>query len=240
MLIVKSSLLSSINKIGHGFSTKVGLDRKAPYYFNTSENVGDCFENVLENRTAFLNTIGISGNSVAWQEQIHGDTIRIVEAPGKQGQSDAMITSAKGIALAVSSADCAAVLIYDSGNDVIAAVHSGWKGTELRITFKTLDKLKSDFGSSPEKLYAFVAPCISGQNYEIGEEVACRFNEKYLFQNNGNIYLDIKKANYDMMLEAGLSENKIEISTLCSFSNHQFLHSYRRDGKKSGRAWGVI
>ena len=240
MLILKSALFDKYENVVFGFSTKIGLDREAPYYFNMSQSVGDEKHIVNENRDAFFRSLGIEANHVVFQKQIHSDIVKIVEEPGNAGECDAMITSKPGLSLAVSSADCTAVFIYDSQNNVIAGVHSGWRGTDKKILSRTLNLLSENFNSKPENLFAYISPAARQENYEVGQEVADLFDIKYLHMNNGKIYLDVPGANLDLLIKFGIPEKNIEASGLCSVANHQFLHSYRRDGQSSGRAFGVI
>lgn len=245
MQIIKSKLFEIFPEIIFGFSTKIGLNRREPYYINLSHNVGDNPQIVDENREYFLNGLGLSVEQTAFQKQVHGDVIKFVEKPGFIGESDAMITKQNGIALAISSADCTPIFIYDYQNKTIAAVHSGWRSTQMKILKKTLNNLKHHFSSNPEKLFCFIGPSISQKNYEVGSEVAALFDSKYLRiqkgDNNSNkIFLDVKQANLDMLLEFGIPNSQIEVSPICSYEEKELTHSFRRDGKLSGRALGII
>ena len=144
MKIIRSKLLKQFPEIIFGFSTKEGLHRLDPYYFNLSKKVGDNEERVAENRKYFFDYLGIEENKTAFQLQVHGEEIKITEEPGLLGESDALITSKTNLGLAISSADCAAIFIYDPKKKVIAAVHSGWKGTAKKILTKTLFMLKAE------------------------------------------------------------------------------------------------
>lgn len=238
--IIQSNLFRKFPEIIFGFSTKIGLNRKEPYYFNMSYSVGDKKEIVEENRREFFKELGLNPANVAYQKQIHSDIVKIIEKPGYAGLSDALITQVPEIALAISSADCAAIFIYDTKNKIIAAVHSGWKGTYKKILKKTLHLMFKNFHSNPKNLFAYIAPSISQKNYEVREDVASLFDSKYLKKIDSKIFLDIKKANEDMLIENGIPEKQIEISELCSYEEKNLLHSYRRDGKYSGRALGLI
>ena len=204
-----------------------------------SQSVGDDNQVVEENRDEFLGALGIPKERLAFQEQIHGDTVTIVDKPGFVGKSDALITSEPNLAIGVFSADCDPIFIYDSVNNVIAAVHSGWKGTEKRILEKTIKTIKSKFKSNPKDMVAFIGPAISQKRYLVDEDVAKKFDKKYYYFDEIKYHLDVTKINYDMLLSAGLSEENIDVSQLCSYEN-KFLFSYRREGKTSGRALGVI
>ena len=240
MLIIKPRIFEKYPEIKFGFNTKLGAEREAPFYFNVSYSVNDDENLVSENRELYFEALGLSSGSVAFQKQVHGNIVTYVDKPGNCGESDAMITNVKGLGLAISTADCAAIFIYDKLNKVIAGVHSGWRGTEKKILQKTLIRLKEDFNSKPENLAAYIAPSIRQKNYEVGKEVAGLFDKKYLLPNGEKYLLDVAGANYDMLKEFGIKEDNMEKSSLCSYELKELLHSYRRDGLHSGRALGII
>lgn len=239
MQVIKSEILGKFPEIIFGFSTKIGLNREAPFYFNTSKSVPDDLEIVEQNRIAFCSEIGITNQKVCFQKQIHSDIVTKVDENYKMLESDALYTKEAGYALAISSADCVPIFLYDPIAKIIAGVHSGWKGTAQNILTKTIEKIIEE-GAKPGNLLAYIGPCISGDNYQVGEEVANQFNSKYIRKLKNKMFLDLKAANLDFLINAGLHQTNIEMSDLCSFQEEKLLHSYRRDGKVSGRAIGVI
>ena len=142
MLIIKPFIFNRFPEIVFGFSTKIGQNAKPPYYFNLSYSVGDEKEIVNSNRKLFFKELGLNEKMVSYQKQVHEDKISTVNSPGNCGESDALITTKKNLGLAISSADCPAIFIYDPLQKAIAAVHSGWKGTAKQILRKTIQKLK--------------------------------------------------------------------------------------------------
>jgi hypothetical protein len=100
--------------------------------------------------------------------------------------------------------------------------------------------LSLHFNCKPENLFVFIGPSISQKNYEVGKEVAVLFDQKYLMFENGKIFLDVLNANIDFLYSFGIPETNIEISNLCTYEEKDLLHSYRRDGERSGRSLGVI
>ncbi len=94
--------------------------------------------------------------------------------------------------------------------------------------------------SNPSNLICYIGPSISQNNYEVGEEVAQKFEKEFILRKENNFYLDLKSANYKMLIEEGVKKANIQVSELCSYEYETILHSYRRDGQKSGRALGVI
>ncbi len=240
MLIIKPFIFKRFPEIIFGFTTKIGPDAKLPYYFNLSYSVGDEKEIVDSNRKLFFRELGLNEKMVSYQKQVHEDKINTVSSFGSCGESDALITTSKNLGLAISSADCPAIFIYDPKGKVIAAVHSGWRGTEKKILMKTIQKLKDEFNSDTSNLVCYIGPSISQKNYEVGEEVASKFDKEFVYINKNKFYLDVTGANFKMLIEEGVKRTNIQVSGLCSYEYENILHSYRRDGQKSGRALGVI
>jgi copper oxidase (laccase) domain-containing protein len=107
------------------------------------------------------------------------------------------------------------------------------------IALAAVRKMK-ELGGLPQNIFAFIGASASGEKYEVGLEVATLFEEKHLVDlHNGKFLLDVKAANLDQLLFAGIPADQIEVSPLCTISDER-LHSYRRDGKRSGRMLAVI
>jgi len=240
MLIIKPFIFKQFPEIVFGFSTKIGPNAKPPYYFNLSYSVSDEKEIVDYNRALFINELGLNEKMVSYQKQVHEDKINTVSSFGSCGESDALISRKKNLGLAISSADCPAIFIYDPKEKVIAAVHSGWKGTQKKILRKTIQKLKTDFNSDASNLICYIGPSISQKNYEVGEDVAAKFDIEFVVKNENKFYLNVSGANYKMLVDEGVKEVNIQVSGLCSYEYENLLHSYRREGVKSGRALSVI
>lgn len=239
-LVIKPKIYNAYQEIISGVSSKIGAGRKKPFFFNLSFSVGDDEQIVKENRNLYFNSLNLNQEKAAFQDQIHSDVITYVSTPGNCGQSDAMITDKPGLALAVSIADCTPILIYDTYKKVIAAVHSGWRGTYQKILLKTISMLVDDFHSDPKNLVCYIGPSISQINYEVDIEVAEIFPEKYSIKRDQKYFLDVSGINFDYLIEAGVKKCNIQKSTLCTFAYQNIFHSYRRDGKNSGRSLAVI
>jgi YfiH family protein len=116
--------------------------------------------------------------------QIHSDIIHVVgpqEFP--QGEDapkgDALITREPGVLLTVQTADCIPILLADTKNRAVAAIHSGWRGTSQRIAEKTLGRMQMEFDTDPLHVIAAVGPGIGGCCYEVGHEVVKEFATKF-------------------------------------------------------------
>ncbi len=240
LFIIKPYIFNKFPEITCGFTTKIGLERKEPYFFNISFAVGDDEKIVEENRSALFSSMKLDGFRIHFQKQTHSDIVRIVNSDSVPEESDAMICSESKNALVIISADCTSIFIFDSVNKIIAAVHSGWRGTQKRILEKTLNFLFDKFNSSSKDLFVYMGPSISQANYQIGDEVAELFESKYLLKIENKFYLDVSFVNYDMLMDYGVPKNQIQKSTICTYEMNELFHSYRRDGEKSGRSLGVI
>ncbi|MCB0753123.1 MAG: peptidoglycan editing factor PgeF [Ignavibacteriae bacterium] len=239
MSLQKPKIFSQFPDLIFGFSTRQNHKIDDKFGFNLSKSIGDDEKKVIENRSKFFAEFDLSLENVVIQKQTHSSIVNFVDKFVNSLEGDALITKTKNLGLAVSTADCTNIYIYDCKEKVIAAVHSGWEGTEKKILAKTIQKLKDDFNSNPQNLFIYFGPSISQQYYEVGKEFLNKFDKKYLTQNGEKYLLDLKAANKDMLLNLGVPNSQIEISEICSFENPNF-HSYRRDKKNSGRAFGVI
>jgi len=239
MVTLQSLLLGGCREVIFGFSTKIDDRTDSPFGFNLSLTVGDAGGKAEGNRQRFFKSLGLE-NRVATQNQVHSDKIIFVEKPGAQGESDAMITDKPNLGLAISTADCATIFLFEPKRKIIAGVHSGWRGTSLAILEKTITKLVQEYGANPKEIIAYLAPSISQKNYEVGVEVARHFEDKYLLPKGEKFLLNVSKINYDILCKFDVKKENIQLSTLCSLEWNSLLHSYRRDGNLSGRTLGVL
>jgi YfiH family protein len=240
-MFIRPEIFNKFPELIAAQSTREGGVSPYPLGLNLSSHVGDDPANVGENRRRFYEAIGIpDGSRFVYQNQIHSGTVNVVS--GDEGivpESDSLVTGEPNVFLAVSIADCTPILLYDPITNLIAAIHAGWRGTEQLITIATVRKMAS-LRAKVENIYAFIGASASGANYEVGTEVATLFEKDYYSElPNGKCLLDIKKANRDQLLIGGVPLEQIEICPRCTITDLN-LHSYRRDGKKSGRMFAVI
>lgn len=240
MIIIEPEIFNPFLKVKCGFASKIDSSASGPYHFNLSYSVGDKKEAVDANRKKFYSHFALQENQVATQNQIHSKNITIVDSPGNYPESDALITAKRGLGLVVSSADCLPVFIYDKQHDVIAAVHSGWRGSQQRILAAVLDTLFTEFSAHPDNLFIYFGPSISAEVYEVGAEVANQFPKKYSQSKREKYLLDIPLFNYDILRGACIPDENIQMSNHCTFTEENIFHSYRRAGQISGRALGLI
>jgi len=175
--------------------------------------------------------------NLATAKQIHSDRVLIVESPGLQGDGDALISSHPGIPVAIRTADCLPILIADSRNYVVAAVHAGWRGVVSHIASKAIQAMCQRFDSKIEDLIVAIGPGIGPCCFEVGPEVAVQFELA------GRAKVDLIETTCRQLGRNGVSRTQISASRLCSYCDPKLFESYRRDRTASGRmlSWiGVI
>ena len=239
--IIVSQMFSSFPQVSFGLSTRLGGVSPEPFGMNLSFNVGDDRIKVMQNRRIFLKSLQITGDQLAVPRQNHGDTVKVVERSGEYQGCDGLVTNKPGVFLSVSIADCLPVFFFDPSSESIAAVHAGWRGCVQKIVQKAVTKMVAEFSTKPETLMAYIGPSARVCCYEVGEEVASRFDQKFLSHNTGTRpHLDMKSFTVSLLKEIGVADSHIEISQYCTMCAAEFFHSYRRDGASSGRMMGVI
>jgi polyphenol oxidase len=254
--ILQFENLSRFSGLFHFSTTRIGGCSTNNYSsFNLGFNSGDVPENVTENRIKLCNSLEINPDRLIFPKQTHTATIRTITTDffdlNKEGQkyflneTDAVITNLKNICVAVKTADCVPVLLFDQRQKVVAAIHAGWRGTAQNIVLKTIHKMAEEFGSDPCDLFAGIGPSISPEVYEVGEEVWNKFAPEFFHATDPpkscKKLLDLWSANFHQLIIAGVPDNQIEIANICTLSNPNQFFSARRDGLRTGRmATGIM
>ncbi len=188
--MLKSKKLNCFKNIRHGFFNKKGGVSKGIYKsLNCGHGSDDEIKNVRKNINKVCKKIGCNKNNLILLNQIHSNIVhKISKISKKRLKGDSLVTDKKGIALGILTADCAPVFIYDPINNLISALHAGWKGAYKNIISKTLKQFKSK-GSNLNNLIAVIGPCISKRNYEVKKD----FFHKFVKREKSNIFFFIRK-----------------------------------------------
>ena len=143
----------------------------------------------------------------------------------------------------VLAADCVPVLMYDPRVRVIAAVHAGWRGTVGRITAKTVERMREEFGCEPRDVIVGIGPSIGPCCFEVGEEVVEAAREGLgdltgLIEPGkqaGKYLLNLWEANRRQLRQVGVEDIRIEVAGICTVCHHDRFFSYRGDRGNTGR-----
>jgi YfiH family protein len=156
-------------------------------------------------------------------------------------EGDGMATSLRGVVLAVASADCVSIALFDPVRSAGAILHAGWRGTRSRIVRAGVETLQQSFGSRPESLRAMIAPSIGPCCYRVGRDVLEEFRTAGhvldgLWREEGDGgFLDLAGMNRRALLESGMDPARIYSSGLCTHCLPTLFPSYRREGAGAGR-----
>ena len=208
----------------------------------SSRSTGDFRERSHEES---LELLGDDDLDLATVRQTHSATVwrveQSLEARPERLEGDALIGGQRGILMGVRTADCGPILIVDHRRRAAAAVHAGWRGSAARIAECAVGAMARELGSAPEDLEAVLGPCIGSARYEVGEEVAERFEAESIRRPAGapRPFLDLTEANQRQLLRAGLAPERVHVADFCTYDDERF-HSHRRDGATAGRMLAVV
>ncbi len=195
-------------------------------------------------------------------KQVHGN--RVLQ-PGEIAQllaqnpqqtlpeGDGVLTTSTNQSVWVASADCTPVLIADSAVGEVAAIHAGWRGTAKRIVPEAIARFLAQ-GSELENLLVAMGPAITGEVYQVSEQVAAEvvasvvdFADKELPNSPiledsepGKVRLDVRRVNELQIQQLGIKPEQISIAPLCTYQQPEYLFSYRRSQEKKVQWSGIV
>ncbi|MFN3360088.1 MAG: peptidoglycan editing factor PgeF [Pseudanabaenaceae cyanobacterium] len=169
-------------------------------------------------------------------KQVHGNRCVYGLALVQQAlEADGLWLDGKGArSIWVCTADCVPILVGDSQRGTVAAIHSGWRGTAAKILPLMVETLQQQ-GSHLEDLLFALGPAISGENYQVGQEVADRVLSTISQPvgvlpdpSPGHARLDLRLVQQQQLLELGVPPHHIAIAPYCTYANPHLFYSYRR------------
>lgn len=232
--------LAAEPRLVHGISTRP---------WNVSFTAGAAHGDPREGRRRLLGSLGLDPAKAVVAGQVHGDHLAWVSArdakagafvPGQAvPETDGLATSEPGVGLVVTAADCPPVLLWDSEASLVAAVHSGWRGTARRIVPKAVEQLCAR-GARPSRLRAGIGPGIGPCCYEVGAEVAehvpAAFRGAVVRRGEGGSRrLDLPLWIERQLLESGVEPSRIERMPLCTACRTDLFFSHRAERGRCGR-----
>jgi YfiH family protein len=239
--------LSKMSSIKHFVSDRASHSNENEFTLSLSSSPDRMM--VLRNRSFLASAMGIVDSELYFPSQVHKTKILHVSRATSRDElleTDALVTAEPRICIAVMSADCVPILLYDRKNRAVGAVHSGWRGTVARILEKSLNEMQRLFGTHGADVYAGIGPSVSTESYEVGEEVVAEVKTSFGKINglltptqHGKAKLDLWKANSIQLREFGVPAGQIEVSNLCTVKNNQHFFSARK-GDKGRFAAGIM
>ncbi len=224
--------------------------------FNITQYCGDSAENVAANRALLCSKLKIDDTRLILPHQTHGTNILEIDkaflaldASSRAERLyavDAIFTREKEVCIGVSTADCIPVLLHDEESGAVAAIHAGWRGTVAGIVEKSIFAMKKACCMNPATTKAIIAPGISLDAFEVGDEVYDAFceasfpMERVARRYGKKWHIDLPEANRLQLIACGLNETNIFLSGICTYTSCDEYFSARRLGINSGRIFNGI
>jgi YfiH family protein len=194
-----------------------------------------------------LNALAPAIHGLRWGRQVHGREIASITGDPDRGfggaacvgECDALVTTEPGVGLMVWTADCVPILLEGPG--VVAAIHSGWRGTAADIVGAVVHTFAVDYGVAADQIHAVLGPAISGPQYEVGTGVINALeavgSDDDAWRRDNRVDLRLFLAG--RLRRLGVKPGSIGVIGPCTASTAQ-LASYRRDGVDAGRQWSLV
>lgn len=237
-----------------GFSTRRGGSSLSPFdSLNCGLHVADDPAAVVKNRERLIKLQNVPFASWTCANQIHGSTIYQVQATdiGKGRDSlnlaipgvDGLYTCESNLFLASFYADCVPIFFIDPTKRLIGIVHAGWKGTVAQIGKKLIQRWKEEFNSALSDIKVVIGPAIGGCCYEVDDTVMDQVKpflnllskKAITVKCNRKYQIDLKQINFDLLNQAGIRSEHIEVSEWCTSCNTDLFYSHRKENGVTGR-----
>lgn len=249
--------MDAVPFIRHGFSTRLGGVSEGVFAsMNLSFTRGDRTEAVRENFERFCQAIGVDWRKVVISAQEHHTVVREVTADDigrgitrdrEYTDVDGLMTNVPGVVLCTQYADCVPLFFADPVKRVVATSHSGWKGTVAQIGAVTVRRMQETYGCDPQDILAGIGPSIGPCCFEVDSPVSeafasLPFADERIIRNDGNgkYHIDLWETNRRILLGAGLTEEHITVTDLCTKCHSETFWSHRITGWDRGSLAGFI
>jgi YfiH family protein len=239
--LLRFSALARQPELAHAITTKP---------WNMACHCGPDADLAIGRRLRLCQIVNLPFDRLTCAEQVHGTGLALVNGTlvgaGRSDRSsavpgvDGLLTDSPGVGLMVLSADCPLILVFDPRRPAVGVAHASWRGTVGRITYHLVDRMRMEFGSRPEKLWAGIGPSAGPDRYVVGEEVqrsaeaSLGNRNRYLRATPGGVTFDLWSANRDLLIAAGVRPDHIEVAGVCTIQDERFF-SFRREGAAAGR-----
>jgi purine-nucleoside/S-methyl-5'-thioadenosine phosphorylase / adenosine deaminase len=238
--------------VSAGVTSRSGGISTDPYSsFNQALHCGDESKAVIENRKILCRSQKISFEAYTCAEQTHSANICIVDE-GVRGSgrvnysnsiknTDALIIRNSKILINIHLADCVPIAVFDIEKKIGALIHAGWRGTAHLITHKTIEYMNKELKCHPENMIAGIGPSIGSCCFEISKGTADALSHSFNYspqiidRDSGNYRADLKQANREQLINAGLSQINIESADICTCCSKDDFYSYRGEKGTTGR-----
>ena len=243
--MIRSKKLTKIKNLKHCFFNSIGGHSKDIYKsLNCGPGSKDNKKDIKKNLQIVRKKIGKKAKNIFLVNQIHSNNLIFINKTYNnkvKPRADAIITDQTNIPIAVLTADCAPILIYDNKKRMIAAIHAGWKGAFKGIIKRTLNFMIKK-GCDPKNITAVIGPAISVKNYEVKEDFKRKFlkkdkkNYKFFKKKKSKLYFDL--TNYIHNSLKKIKIKNIDVLNIDTFDIKNKFFSARRALKLKHNDYG--
>lgn len=245
--------------IKHAYALKPGN-------YKTSGNFVDevQLQNAINDYKTLCDCLNLDYKKIIKPIQRHTANIKCIEDNGfidgpkfsnmEFDNMDGLITNKDEVVLATTNADCILLMFYDPNKNVIANIHSGWRGTFQKIAINTVNKMIKEYNCDPQDIICCICPSIRKCHFEVEDDVKDMCVEIFGYTNKTNEFIknngvkdgknkwlvDTIMINKIMLKEIGLVAENIIDCDICSVCNKEFIHSYRAEGAVYGLGTAII
>lgn len=240
----------------HGFSTRLGgVSEGHLASLNLGIHRADRPECVRENYRRFCAAIGVDERRLVMANQVHGTAVRRVSGEDVKSdlldqtpfEADGLITDVPGVALAVFSADCIPILLFDPVTGAVGACHCGWRGTAAGMAAVTVRAMGEGYGCEPSDLRCAIGPgigrCCFATDADVPEAMTAQLGvlaAAHMERAGEKWHVDLKAINRAVLLSAGVAEEHIDVCGDCTCCAHERYWSHRYTGGVRGSQAAVI
>ena len=242
--------------VRHCFTTRIGgVSTNGYASLNLGLHNGDSTANVRKNFSLVCDAVGFNADNVVFSNQVHGtNVVSVCEGLGNmqrvKSEADGLITNKDNIAIATYYADCVPMLFYDPIKKVIANSHAGWRGVVGNIASKTIQAMKTSYGSRSQDLLVAIAPSICVKCFEVDIDVYenfkkyLPFSDKFVYNSpsvQNKFHIDLQQICCESSILEGIPRENIEIAAICTHEYEDLFFSHRRSqGAPRGNMLAMI
>lgn len=236
--IIKNKDFNRISNIEYGFFTRKGgfsIGEFNSLNVNSSEINGEPKENVEKNLDLIKRYFN-SPYSILKLKQIHSNKVYVFEDLGilpshAQIEADSVVTKIKYLIIGISTADCVPILLSDEKNEIIAAIHAGWKSAITGIIENTVVEMVK-IGADINEIKALIGPHLRLENFEVQKDFIKILREnnvddsKFIVKKDNKLFFNITDFVKNTLKKQGIKY--IYDVDLDTYTNPELFFSYRR------------
>ena len=244
LFVGASASLIDVPGLGHAYTTRLGGVSPRPYStLNLQLKDGEDRGNrVAMNRQLLADVLDVNVTRFVTADQVHGDTVTVVDTPGHVPACDALITTTRQLPLLILVADCLPVVIADPTGKAVAAVHCGWRGVAAGIAVKAARQVAEIAGCPVQDLKVGIGPGIGPCCFAVHEDVTAPLAAAVPtgpspIERGGRLFVDLAGTLVAQLQAEGIAVDAA--GQTCNACHPEMFYSFRRDSGKTGRQ-GVL